>query len=193
MLRPITKRWPNLPGRLNSSGLTLPEGCFANYDLELIDFLKQLDSGGAQKEYEALRESLGRRPTLSEFYRSGASVSQGVRQQYGSWFSFVDAMGDLGADEKHVADRHGKFFREVETTPMTKSFKMVLLEALLEHDGLITASCLGRSGRTIVSHFPTAAQAYSGYQARSAKYGSGETYGVAAVLGKQSCQCLDWR
>jgi len=79
--------------------LTLPEGCFANYDLELIAFLKQLDSGGAQKEYEALRESLGRRPTLSEFYRSGASVSQ-VRQQYGNWFSFVEAMDDLGDAEK---------------------------------------------------------------------------------------------
>jgi superfamily II DNA or RNA helicase/SOS-response transcriptional repressor LexA len=117
--------------------LTLPEGCFANYDLELIDFLKQLDSGGAQKEYEALRESLGRRPTLSEFYRSGASVSQ-ARQQYGSWFSFVDDMGDLGADEKNVVTNHEKFLREVETTQMTKSFKMVLLEALLEHDGLIT-------------------------------------------------------
>ena len=121
--------------------LTLPEGCFANYDLELIDFLKRLDSSGGQKEYEALRESLGRRPTLSEFYRSGASVSQ-VRQQYGNWFSFVDAMGDLGADEKGCADRQRKFFLEVETTPMTRSFKMVLLEALLEHDGLVAAPAL---------------------------------------------------
>jgi superfamily II DNA or RNA helicase/HKD family nuclease/SOS-response transcriptional repressor LexA len=116
--------------------LSLPEGCFANYDLELIDFLKQLDSGGAQKEYEALRESLGRRPTLSEFYRSGASVSQ-ARQQYGFWFAFVDTMGDLGNDEKECAVRHEKFFREVETTAMTKCFKMILLEALLEHGGLV--------------------------------------------------------
>jgi len=121
--------------------LTLPEGCFANYDLELIDFLKLLDSGGAQKEYEALRESLGRRPTLSEFYRSGASVSQ-ARQQYGCWFSFVDAMGDLEIDAKDCAVRHEKFFREVETTSMTKSFKMVLLEALLENDGLIAPPTL---------------------------------------------------
>jgi len=121
--------------------LKLPEGCFANYDLELIDFLKQLDSGGAQKEYEALRESLSRRPTLSEFYRSGASSSQ-VRQQYENWFSFVDAMGDLGSAEKNVVIHHEKFFREVETTQMTKSFKMVLLEALLEHDGLITPPTL---------------------------------------------------
>ncbi|MCM0082962.1 DUF3427 domain-containing protein [Geomonas sp. Red32] len=121
--------------------LTLPEGCFANYDLELIDFLKQLDSDGAQQDYEALRESLGRRPTLSEFYRSGASISY-VRQQYGNWFSFVDAMGDLEPDEKACAVRHGAFLRQVETTAMTKSFKMVLLEALLEHGGLMSPPSL---------------------------------------------------
>ncbi len=116
--------------------LELPNGCFVNYDLELIEFLKELDSGGAQKEYEALRETLGRRPTLAEFYRSGASISQ-VRQQHGGWFSFVIAMGDLDNGEKDCVDRHKLFLREVETTAMTKSFKMVLLESLLEHGGLV--------------------------------------------------------
>ena len=120
--------------QVQQNSLTLPAGCFVNYDLQLIDFLKQLDSGGAQKEYEALRGTLGRRPTLAEFYRSGAAVSQ-PRQQYGCWFSFVDAMGDLGHEEQGAAARHMKFFRDVETTAMTKSFKMVLLDALLEHDG----------------------------------------------------------
>jgi superfamily II DNA or RNA helicase/SOS-response transcriptional repressor LexA len=116
--------------------LELPNGCFVNYDLQLIEFLKELDSGGAQKEYEALRETLGRRPTLAEFYRSGASVSQ-IRQQFGDWFSFVGSMGDLEDGEKGCTEHHKKFLREVETTAMTKSFKMVLLEALLEHGGLV--------------------------------------------------------
>jgi superfamily II DNA or RNA helicase/SAM-dependent methyltransferase/SOS-response transcriptional repressor LexA len=122
--------------RVEQNRLELPEGCFVNYDLEIIAFLKELDGDGAQKEYEALRETFNRRPTLSEFYRAGASVSQ-MRRQHGCWFSFVDAMGDLGPEERLCGDRHGNFFREVETTPMTKSFKMVLLEALLEHEGLV--------------------------------------------------------
>jgi SOS-response transcriptional repressor LexA len=46
-------------------------------------------------------------------------------------------MGDLGPEEKACGDRHEKLFREVEITAMTKCFKMVLLEALLEHEGLI--------------------------------------------------------
>lgn len=116
--------------------LELPNGCFVNYDLKVIEFLKELDSGGAQKEYEALRETFGRRPTLAEFYRSGASVSQ-IRQQFGDWFSFIASMGDFEEDEKECSERHKKFLQEVETTAMTKSFKMVLLDALLEHGGLV--------------------------------------------------------
>ena len=122
--------------RVEQKRLELPEGCFVNYDLKLIEFLKELDGDGAQKEYEALRETLGRRPTLAEFYRAGASLRQ-MRTQHGGWFSFVDAMGDFGPEEKICVDCHEKLFREVETTAMTKSFKMVLLEALLEHDGLV--------------------------------------------------------
>jgi superfamily II DNA or RNA helicase len=33
--------------------LDLPAGCYVNYDLAIIDFLKSLDSTGPQKDYEA--------------------------------------------------------------------------------------------------------------------------------------------
>jgi superfamily II DNA or RNA helicase/SAM-dependent methyltransferase/SOS-response transcriptional repressor LexA len=115
--------------------LDLPAGCYVNYDLAIIDFLKSLDSTGPQKDYEALRDVLGRRPTLSEFYRSGSSV-QTMRQQTGQWFALVKTMGDLTELESAVADQFQTLLREVEVTAMTKSFKMVLLEALLEVDGL---------------------------------------------------------
>lgn len=115
--------------------LDLPAGCYVNYDLAIIDFLKSLDSTGPQKDYEALRDVLGRRPTLSEFYRSGSSV-QTMRQQAGQWFALVKTMGDLTELESAVADQFQTLLREVEVTAMVKSFKMVLLEALLEVDGL---------------------------------------------------------
>ena len=115
--------------------LTLPDGCYVNYALKIIDFLKSLDSAGTQKDYEALRSSLGRRPTLAEFYRSGASV-QTMRQQHGSWFELVHTMLDLEAPEAQTAELLRAFLREIEVTNMTRSFKMVLLEGLLEIDGL---------------------------------------------------------
>ena len=121
--------------------LDLPDGCYVNYDLKIIEFLKSLDSEGTQKEYEALRSSLGRRPTLAEFYRSGASV-QAMRLRHGSWFDLVDSMGDLDASEGLVRSDLGAFLKEVEVTPMTKSFKMVLLEALLELNGLVSPATI---------------------------------------------------
>lgn len=114
--------------------LDLPAGCYVNYDLAIIEFLKSLDGEGPQKDYEALRDVLGRRPTLSEFYRSGSRISD-MRRQAGHWFELVHTMGDLTEPESAAAQRHQALLREVEVTAMTKSFKMVLLEALLELDG----------------------------------------------------------
>ncbi len=127
--------------KVETQRLELPAGCFINYDLELIEFLKSLDTDGIAKEYEALRLGLGRRPTLAEFYRAGANVAR-ARQQYGSWFELVESMGDLFQDESEAAATHRAFLREVETTAMTKSFKMVLLEALQELDGWVSAPTL---------------------------------------------------
>lgn len=127
--------------KVEEQRLELPDGCFINYDLELIEFLKSLDTGGIAKDYEAQKNALGRRPTLAEFYRTGANIGR-VRQQYGSWFEFIAAMNDLSEDEAAVAVAQRPFLLELETTAMTKSFKMVLLEALQELDGWAAAPSL---------------------------------------------------
>jgi SOS-response transcriptional repressor LexA len=120
--------------KVEAQTLQLPAGCFINYDMALIEFLKSLDSDGATQDYEALRDALGRRPTLAEFYRSGSNITR-IRQQYGNWFAFVKAMDDLTEVEALLATAHQPFLREVEVTSMTLSFKMVLLEAFQELDG----------------------------------------------------------
>jgi hypothetical protein len=112
-----------------------------NFHLALIDFMKSLDSSGPAKEYEALRASLGRRPTLTEFYHSGASL-QAMRLQYGSWFRFVAEMGDVSEAERPLLSLHALFLREIEVTQMAKCFKMILLEAFLELDGISSAPTL---------------------------------------------------
>lgn len=121
--------------KAETNALELPEGCFVNYDLSIIDFLKSLDSAGPQKDYEALRAVLGRRPTLCEFYRSGSSLLD-MRRQAGHWFALVSSMGDLSEGEVDVTQRFTALLREVETNNMTKSFKAIALEAWLELDGL---------------------------------------------------------
>lgn len=114
--------------------LELPDGCFINYDLEVIDFLRGLDQRGAEKDYQALKDTLGRRPTLTEYYRFGANLKQ-TRNQHGSWFGLLNEMGDLTEIEVALLAEHGRFLVEVETTSMTKCFKMILLEAFLQLGG----------------------------------------------------------
>lgn len=114
--------------------LELPDGCFINYDLEVIDFLKGLDQRGAEKDYQALRETLGRRPTLTEYYHFGANLTQ-TRKQHGSWFGLLSDMDDLTGIEANLLAEQERFLVEVETTSMTKSFKMILLEAFQQLGG----------------------------------------------------------
>jgi superfamily II DNA or RNA helicase/HKD family nuclease len=128
------KQLADFARKAEANKLQLPEGCFINYDLQLIDFLKSLDSDGIKNEYQALRDTFGRRPTFAEFYRSGASMHS-MRNEYGDWFSLVQSMDDLDSDEQEILDAHRAFLRELEVTAMTKSFKMVLLEAFQELDG----------------------------------------------------------
>jgi superfamily II DNA or RNA helicase/HKD family nuclease/2-polyprenyl-3-methyl-5-hydroxy-6-metoxy-1,4-benzoquinol methylase len=121
--------------------LSVPDGCYVNYDLRIIELLKSLDKQGTANEYQALRATLGRRPNLAEFYRSGASI-QAMRQQYGSWFGLIHDQGDLDTEEIRVLEDRRALLKEIETTSMTKSFKMILVEALLELDGFRTPPAL---------------------------------------------------
>jgi superfamily II DNA or RNA helicase/SAM-dependent methyltransferase/SOS-response transcriptional repressor LexA len=116
---------------LETHRLELPEGCFVNYDLRLIEFFKSLDGDGAEKTYEALRDALGRRPTVLEFYRAGGS-DKAVRSQFNGWFELVKGKDDLDSD---LTTEERQFLRVLETTDMTKSFKMILLEAFQELNG----------------------------------------------------------
>ncbi len=119
---------------LESNDVVLPDGCRVNYDLTLLDFLRSLDSNTSVDEYDALKEALGRRPTLTEFYRSGASVST-MRDQHGGWFALVHERGDLGAAELAALETARALIDEVETVSVARCEVMVFLKAFCELDG----------------------------------------------------------
>jgi len=117
--------------------LRLPDGCFVNYDVKAIDFMRELVSSRFDTQleiYRGLRDSLDRRPTLSEFYYGGGAVAT-VRSEHGQWLALVQSEGDMDSSEEEVFKRYKEYFRELEVTQMTKSFKMILLEAFLELGG----------------------------------------------------------
>jgi len=123
--------------QIESSDLTLPDGCFVNYDVEAVDFMRALISTRIDTQldiYRGLKNSLDRRPSLSEFYMSGGAVTT-IRSEHDQWFTFVVSEDDLDKVEQDVFGLYKDFFREVELASMTKSFKMILLQAFLDLDG----------------------------------------------------------
>ncbi|GAC08916.1 DUF3427 domain-containing protein [Paraglaciecola chathamensis] len=122
---------------LKNGALQLPRGCFVNIELSAIDVLQQLIDNNFDTQidvYLGLKESLGRRPSLSEFYHAGGAVDR-VRKEHGSWFAFVQHQEDLTHTEGLIFSSLQPILLEVETTRLTKSFKLVLLEAMLELEG----------------------------------------------------------
>ncbi len=115
----------------------LPPGCEVTYELEAVDIIRQLlrkprDEDVLRFAYEDFRERYGTRPTATELYHEGYNP-RATRVAYGSWLGFVDAMGDLGATEKRLVGtgKTGSFLKVLETTQMTRSFKMLVLQAML--------------------------------------------------------------
>jgi superfamily II DNA or RNA helicase/HKD family nuclease/protein-L-isoaspartate O-methyltransferase/SOS-response transcriptional repressor LexA len=123
--------WTEFTRQIDSNTLALPEGCFINYDLQLLDFMRALDTKGLDKLYQALRDMMGRRPTRLEFHRSGASALK-LRSDYNNWPNFLKVQGDF---PELVDSSTLRFFADLEVTSMNKSFKMILLEAFQELEG----------------------------------------------------------
>ena len=120
-----------------SGKIELPDGCFVNYDLQAIEFLEQLIQTKIDTQldtYRALKESLGRRPTASEFYMAGGSMPA-IRREYGSWLELVLDEHDLDPNAEKVTQQEQLFLKELEITALTKSFKLVLIETFLDLNG----------------------------------------------------------
>ena len=126
--------------RIQSGIADLPPGCEVTYELETIDLLRSLlrePIGGdvVRSYYETFRELNGRRPTASEALHDGYSPRAAARG-YGSWLRFVEAMGDLSEASELLASHQatGTFLEGLESTPMTRSYKMLVLLAMLEEE-----------------------------------------------------------
>ena len=88
--------------QVEAGNLLLPDGCFVNYDVTAIDFLRELISTRIDSQleiYRGLKESLDRRPSLSEFYMGGGAVTT-VRNAHDQWLAFVMSEGDLNKQEQ---------------------------------------------------------------------------------------------
>jgi superfamily II DNA or RNA helicase/HKD family nuclease/diadenosine tetraphosphate (Ap4A) HIT family hydrolase len=128
-----------------SESISLPPGCEVTYDLTVVDILRQLlKPTGAENAlesfYREFEERHGTRPTAVEVFHAGLNPRSNSER---SWLGFVHRMRGLVDDaEQAVWAAHRAFLSSIEKTEATRSYKIVLLLALLDDDDLLTGSSL---------------------------------------------------
>lgn len=133
-----------------AEGADLPEGCSIDIETEAIDLLRAMvrtnTSDLVLHEYLTFRNAHGRRPTAMELFQQSINLAP-IRKTQVTWFHYLKAQGDLSVDEDRVLQRHSAFFRDLFTTRMNTSYKMLALRALLEVDGFVGGMDIEESAR----------------------------------------------
>jgi superfamily II DNA or RNA helicase len=116
---------------------SVPEGCLIDFDIKIIDLLKELQAKKQPRKekllnafYELKRE-LGRRPTYLELHLQGNAPSQEYKQEFKSYVGFLYWADELSDLEKKAFKDAEDWLIEVEKTGMAKSYKMVVLKYML--------------------------------------------------------------
>jgi len=126
----------NLLERVDTDALPLPPGCEVTYELEAKNILRALlrTSGSATelltRRYRDFRDTFGVRPTAAEMFREGYNPRV-MRPVFGSWLGFVASESGLSTVEGKAFEEMRDFLASLESTSMTKSYKMLVLLALL--------------------------------------------------------------
>ncbi|MEW6281289.1 MAG: DEAD/DEAH box helicase family protein, partial [Candidatus Eremiobacterota bacterium] len=111
----------------------LPPGCEVTYELEAVEILEslqRLSPANVLPAYiEEFRELHGRRPLAVEAYHDRYNPRAAKPR------TWLDLVGLEGVHAE-VLRLHGDFLSALETTPMTRSYKMLLLQAMLNLDAL---------------------------------------------------------
>jgi superfamily II DNA or RNA helicase/HKD family nuclease/diadenosine tetraphosphate (Ap4A) HIT family hydrolase len=125
--------------RLRDGSQELPPGCEVTYDLRAVDILRGLlrteraQSDVLARHYDDFKTIHGVRPSAVEMYQEGYNP-RAVRPTDGSWVRFVASKGDLNAEQAGAFERHRAFIESLDTTTMVRSYKMVVLLAMLNAD-----------------------------------------------------------
>lgn len=119
----------------------LVEGCHINIDPRLLPMLEQIRQPkrpALVDIYRSLKDGQPFRPTALQVWEEAQKNGHVFDSKpYGGWFKMLAAEGDLDEIEQATLKRYADFLlKGVEATSLVKSFKLILLQALLEIDGL---------------------------------------------------------
>lgn len=116
----------------------VPENCAFDVDLRVINLLEELSKKHQPRRdklltnYRQLKEEIGRRPTYLELHLKGTIDVNEYKQEFKTFIAFLDWAGELTDEEAEAYHEYRDWLIEVEKTIMTKSYKMVVLAAMLK-------------------------------------------------------------
>ncbi|WP_052169400.1 DEAD/DEAH box helicase family protein [Exiguobacterium sp. ZWU0009] len=116
--------------------ITPPPGCVIEFDTRALELIHRLRQPSQRKlrlieQYEQVKYELGRRPSYVEIGEY-AAVPQGYKQEWGSYVGFLKEQQELSKEEVEAYDANRELIEQVEKTIMNRSYKMVVLLAMLE-------------------------------------------------------------
>jgi len=117
---------------------TVPENCSIHLDVRVINLLEEMRKKRQPRrekllfDYQQLKQELGYRPTYLQLHLYGRSEASEYKSEFKSYIGFLYWAGELSEREKEIFSKYESWLVEVERTPMTKSYKMVVLQAMLQ-------------------------------------------------------------
>jgi phage repressor protein C with HTH and peptisase S24 domain len=137
----------------------LPDGCSVHIETEVIDLLERLTKVLGDDRLVAaflqLRDTLGRRPTLTELVSEGLQVGL-VTRAFGSWWELLAHMEELGTDEARVFAAWRDELVALEKIRAPTAAPWSVLRAWVERGGVMRPVDLAVPGATSSGEAPAA-------------------------------------
>jgi superfamily II DNA or RNA helicase/HKD family nuclease len=117
---------------------TIPESCKLQLETNVINLLDEMARKQQPRKQQLLsaywqvKEELGRRPTYKELHLRGRMSAKPYYDEWKSYHAFLYWAEELTSDEEEVFLKYENWLKEVEKTGMQKSYKMVVLKAMLD-------------------------------------------------------------
>ncbi len=139
-------------GHMQQQDFDFPDDCLVDFDMRLIDLFQEMARKKAKREdrvreeYFRVKELLdGRTPTRMDLFTCMEDeifqLCAGMKDSpFKHYLRYLDGLGEIGAEERAVYEGIGNEFLELlETTQMSKSYKMPVLLAFYNDGDIKTA------------------------------------------------------
>ena len=128
----------------------LPDDCIVDFDMRLIDLFQEMDrkqirlQDRIRNEYYRIKEQIDHVPSRMELFTYmeedvyQLAIEHVKENPFKNYMSYLDALGELSSQERTLYHSIGReFINLIETTSMSKVYKMPVLMAFYNHGDIL--------------------------------------------------------